>query len=382
MKRLSLPPVQSVFGAAARRGQRGLIALFACLSLSLSAVVFSFSAQAAVEVEAPGVPLHTIHFVGGKLVQDLDNFDVWTEYDFRGTERYSFRTKSYDGDTLRLVNETGRVELLIRLNAKTISGQWPGHPMAQLYRITKIDPLMTAAQEGSESPVERMPPPNYSPPGKKTPAPSPPSKTPDPVKMTRAAYQGGAFEKRSANKWVERSASGQTFEFQQIGYDSDSVYLFDTDREILIELDTRQSMSRISHSGDRLKTLYKLTALSTQTPDTTQTPSEPVTPPTPSTPPPQPPNNDRTLSAEDRAMCVAQGGFVERAGMLGAERCTMTYSDGGNICIDSSNCEGKCVTGVGGDKGAVSGQCQKTDNPFGCYSEVLGGKVQPGLCVD
>lgn len=82
-------------------------------------------------------------------------------------------------------------------------------------------------------------------------------------------------------------------------------------------------------------------------------------------------------------MCVSQGGFVERAGILGAERCTMTYSDGGNICIDSSNCQGKCVTGVGGgDSNAVSGQCQKTDNPFGCYSEVLGGKVQPGLCVD
>jgi hypothetical protein len=30
----------------------------------------------------------------------------------------------------------------------------------------------------------------------------------------------------------------------------------------------------------------------------------------------------------------------------------------------------------------VTGVCQATDNPFGCFSEVLGGKAGPGLCVD
>ena len=379
MNRLSLLPGLSTL---ARQGRQAAIALLACFSLSLSAAFFSVSAQAAVEIDAPRVPLHTIHFVGGRLVQDLDNFDVWTEYDFRGTERYSFRTKSYDKNALRLINNTGRVELLIQLDAKTISGEWPGHPMAQLYRVTKIDRIMTAAQEMNGNPVERMPPPNYSPPGKKVPAPNPPKKTPSAESLTRAAYQSGAFEKRDAKTWIERSESGQIFEFQNIGHDSESLYLYDLGRQILIELDVAHSMSRISHSGERLKDLYRLTDLSARTPDPKPAPSEPQTPSSPSTPPP-PPQNNRTLSAEDRAMCVSQGGFVERAGILGAERCTMTYSDGGNICIDSSNCQGKCVTGVGGgDSNAVSGQCQKTDNPFGCYSEVLGGKVQPGLCVD
>lgn len=363
------------FGQA---GRRALAALFAGFFLAVSAVVTSTPAQAAVEVEAPRVPIHTIHFVGGKLVQDLNNFDSWTEYDFRGTKRYSFETKSYNKDSLRVVNSTGRVELLIDLNGKTISGEWPGHPMAQLYRVTKIDAIMTAAQEMNGSPIERMPPPNYSPPGKKVPAPKGPSKSPSPDTLTRAAYQGGAFEKQDTNSWIERSQPGQTFKFKQIGHDSGSVYLFDTRRQILIELDTRKSMSRISHNGGRLKNLYTLTSFSAQRQEPTQTPSEPLTPtPTPT------PNNDRTLSAEDRAMCVSQGGFVERAGIIGAERCTMTYSDGGNICIDSSNCQGKCVADINaGDKGAVSGQCQKTDNPFGCYSEVVAGKIQPGLCVD
>ena len=278
-----------------------------------------------------------------------------------------------------MVNSTGRVELLIDLNGKTISGEWPGHPMAQLYRVTKINPIMTAARESNGNPVERVPPPNYSPPGKKVPPSTPPAKTPSPETLMRAAYSSGAFVKRGAKNWVERNQSGQEFKFKQIGHDSESVYLFDTGRQILIELDVRKSMSRISHNGGRLKSLYTLTSLSAQPQDLTQTPSEPL-PPTPITPTP---NNDRTLSAEDRAMCLSQGGFVERAGIIGAERCTMTYSDGGNICIDSSNCQGICVADVNaGDKGAVSGQCQKTDNPFGCYSEVVAGKVQPGLCVD
>ena len=169
MTRLSLLPGFRALCSLARQG--AAIALFACLSMGLSAIFFTSSALAATEIEAPRVPLHTIHFVGGKLVQDLDNFDVWTEYDFRGTKRYSFETKSYDKKTLRVMNSNGRVELLINLSAKTISGEWPGHPMAQLYRITKIDPIMTAAQEMNGSPVERVPPPNYSPPGKKVPSP-------------------------------------------------------------------------------------------------------------------------------------------------------------------------------------------------------------------
>ncbi|CAM3850925.1 hypothetical protein [Litorimonas haliclonae] len=372
-------PAKQIFKPTAfcgQAGRRALAALFAGLFLVFSAALTSAPAQAAVEVEAPRVPIHTIHFVGGKLVQDLDNFDVWTEYDFRGAKRYSFETKSYSKNTLRVVNSTGRVELLIDLNGKTISGEWPGHPMAQLYRVTKIDAIMTAAQEMNGSPVERIPPPNYSPPGKKVPAPKSPSKSPNPDTLTRATYQGGAFEKQDAKSWIERSQSGQRFKFKQIGHDSKSVYLFDTGRQILIELDVRKSMSRISHNGGRLHNLYTLTSLSAQPQDPTQTPSEPL-------PPTTTPNNDRTLSAEDRAMCVSQGGFVERAGIIGAERCTMTYSDGGNICIDSSNCQGKCVADVNaGDTGAVSGQCQKTDNPFGCYSEVVAGKIQPGLCVD
>lgn len=371
----SVLPGLTTLRSLSRQGRRTVIALFAGLSLSFGSIFFALSAQAAVEIEAPGVPIHTIHFVGGKLVQDLENYDVWTEYDFRGTKRYTFKTKSYDQNTLRLTNTNGRVELLINLNAKTISGQWPGHPMAPLYRVTKIDPLMTAMEDVVDNPTERMPPPDYSPPGKKVPAPTPPSKTPSPAILSHAAYQGGAFEKRDAKSWIERSPSGQIFEFRHIGHDSGSVYLYDTTRRVLIELDVPQSVSRISQNGGRLETHYKLIGLSAETKTRTNIPSEPVT----SSPTP---DRNRTLSAEDRARCVAQGGFVERAGLLGAERCTMTYSDGGNICIDSSNCQGKCVTGVGGDKGAVSGQCQKTDNPFGCYSEVLGGKVQPGLCVD
>jgi hypothetical protein len=28
------------------------------------------------------------------------------------------------------------------------------------------------------------------------------------------------------------------------------------------------------------------------------------------------------------------------------------------------------------------GACQQTSDPCGCFSEIIKGKVQPGLCVD
>ncbi len=80
---------------------------------------------------------------------------------------------------------------------------------------------------------------------------------------------------------------------------------------------------------------------------------------------------------------MAKGGSYGPAGLLGANRCTLPYSDAGAVCTDSAQCEGQCYAGdfdAAGYEG--TGECQATDNPFGCNSEIIGGVVQPGLCVD
>lgn len=82
-------------------------------------------------------------------------------------------------------------------------------------------------------------------------------------------------------------------------------------------------------------------------------------------------------------VCIAKGGSFGPAGLLGADRCTLPYSDAGTVCSDSSQCEGRCYAGDFDAAGyAGKGQCQADDNPFGCNSEIVDGIVQPGLCVD
>ena len=100
------------------------------------------------------------------------------------------------------------------------------------------------------------------------------------------------------------------------------------------------------------------------------------------------PEPTKDYSEANMTLCAAAGGNYQRAGMLGWYRCTLPYSDGGKACSDSAHCEGKCLAGPdnGGDwtmeKGGARGACQANDNPFGCYSELINGRVGPALCVD
>ncbi len=90
-------------------------------------------------------------------------------------------------------------------------------------------------------------------------------------------------------------------------------------------------------------------------------------------------------TAEERALCDAAGGEVHRDGLAGFERCTQTYGDAGKSCTDSSDCEGRCeVSGEFSDMGkrGVTGRCQATDSPFGCFQIVENGQATAALCVD
>jgi len=400
------------------------------LTLLLGLSVSGFPATAA---GAPSVPIKTVHFVGGQLVQSTAQANLWTEYDFNGTKRYTFNTKTYDKQTLRLKgqtlkNQTGQVELLIDLKARTVSGEWPGHPMAKLYNITNVDyftakPKETISRDDRGNAVENVTPPQYIPPAKKQPLPqptleptppqtsapaTPTEETPSPVTQTpvtppspvtpvtpivessapepltpatlrSATYEGGRFVQKEDKNWEEQTKENIIYSYQPLGYDDRSVFLYDTERKTLIELNLDTSKSRISRAGGVLTAYAPLIELSNRPASSSESGTDTlaggVEPPDPALP--------SKLSAVERAVCLSKNGVVERAGLLGSERCTLSYTDGGNICIDSSNCQGKCLTTVNKKgTGAISGQCQKTDNPFGCHSEVLGGKVQPGLCVD
>lgn len=92
-----------------------------------------------------------------------------------------------------------------------------------------------------------------------------------------------------------------------------------------------------------------------------------------------------SLAAIDKEACAAKGGEVRQEGMLGTYRCTVPYADAGRICRDRSDCEGKCLLGPDSEAATgeeATGACQANDSPFGCYAELVDGKVAAALCVD
>lgn len=99
----------------------------------------------------------------------------------------------------------------------------------------------------------------------------------------------------------------------------------------------------------------------------------------------QPPSPAELAAAE----CNAQGGEIRRVGMMGSEACVIPFADAGQSCSDASDCEGRCLLSAGAvdplpEPGTrVGGQCQPTNQPFGCYAEINDGRVDGGfICVD
>lgn len=98
-------------------------------------------------------------------------------------------------------------------------------------------------------------------------------------------------------------------------------------------------------------------------------------------------SDPQNFNQADQKACTDFGGTYTQAGLLGSYNCFVDYADGGKVCSDISDCQGRCIATDTSrfDPDAPGGQvgtCQVNDNPFGCYSEIIGGFVQPGLCVD
>lgn len=349
-------------------------ALFGAVAMSLpSSSLFPPEASAQVS-RAAAVPIVKIDFVGGFLVQEDVNRGLWAEFDSSGTRRYGFETLSYAEPRLRLRGRTGNVQLLVNTQNKTVSGEWPGQPMTPLYDITDIEfstnraPAAIAAPR-VETGLETVRP-VYTPPGKER---SQNNQRLTPQTLSVAEYENGKFFRVAGQEWLENASDGRIYRYEKIGSDKDSVFLYDASRQYLLALNVKDKMSRVSEKGQMMQGLYPLTKLSSRNSGNGSSNGN-VTPM---------PDQEGKMNALERTQCLTKGGFIERAGMLGYERCTMRYSDGGNICIDSSNCDGKCLaTPQDSQSQAVSGLCQKTDSPFGCYAEVIAGKVGPALCVE
>lgn len=332
-----------------------LILIFAAI-IALVAIVPNNQtvayAQSKMSPPVTGQNLMVAYFPGGRF--EVMGTGSWGEYDSRGVRRYTFREVRRDADTVYLREDALSVELELNATRRIIMASWPGTPRHQLYRIDRVKAI---PRTGGPEVVAPPPAP-----------PVIPRTIVTPGNLVKALYKGGRFEEAGVGSgvWTQYSNFGGVSTYKEIGHDEDTVYLFDRGRNILVLLDVKRKMSRESRNGGVVTDQHRLTNLESA-----------------SGPAIRPERPSLALTTEQRMQCLASGGFVEKAGMLGAERCTLRYSDGGQICTDSSQCQGQCIAELAGaNQDSTSGICQRTDNPFGCYAVVENGRTGPALCVD
>jgi len=106
------------------------------------------------------------------------------------------------------------------------------------------------------------------------------------------------------------------------------------------------------------------------------TPSEGDGGPAVSTPVERP----HTLNAQQ---CQAAGGTMRPVCMMGTVQCVVPYADAGRPCRDGDDCQGACrAESMEPSRGPVTGRCQATSDPCGCFANVEDGRVDAALCVD
>lgn len=91
-------------------------------------------------------------------------------------------------------------------------------------------------------------------------------------------------------------------------------------------------------------------------------------------------------SASEASACAAKGGQMLPQGRMQSLQCVLSYSDAGQRCSDSDDCQGECRVDDAADAPAAGaaavGQCQATSSRFGCYTRVEDGKAEATICVD
>ncbi|TNE56597.1 MAG: hypothetical protein EP340_11400 [Alphaproteobacteria bacterium] len=102
------------------------------------------------------------------------------------------------------------------------------------------------------------------------------------------------------------------------------------------------------------------------------------------------------LAEIDVDKCAVEGGDIDYRGMFGMPMCVIPFEDAGKACTDSSECQGICMVDADGGtpdnpseykramsgEGPIVGSCEPDDKTFGCFGEVINGKIASAICVD
>ena len=95
------------------------------------------------------------------------------------------------------------------------------------------------------------------------------------------------------------------------------------------------------------------------------------------------PVRQEALATIDIDECKNRGGTVQAVCLLGTPACVVPYSDAGDLCTSSSECEGRCLQADAAEVSeAAFGVCESSNDPCGCFAELTDGVVGETLCVD
>ena len=98
---------------------------------------------------------------------------------------------------------------------------------------------------------------------------------------------------------------------------------------------------------------------------------------------PDTPKNTPKAPINSLVDCTTAGGEWKKVGLAGNLACVLKTKDAGKSCTDSSQCEERCLAGIDqADSAKTAGQCQATNQPFGCFAEIKDGVAEPALCID
>lgn len=88
------------------------------------------------------------------------------------------------------------------------------------------------------------------------------------------------------------------------------------------------------------------------------------------------------LSVEALEQCLRSGGQPTEIG-IGHEGCVRPATDGGTLCTDNSQCQGRCDAPFRTPKDTpASGTCSATVGMLGCVNVVLDGNASGEYCFD
>lgn len=314
-----------------------------CLSISVGMVAHGQTASATSSSQVG--PVTKVMFKTGYFEKNSDG--SWDEYFLNGQPRFPFREVRNTRDSVFLRNDMMMVDIELNMAKGEIWAEWPGRTHHKMHKITN-------AENNAPEPPSVSEPSNG-------------------VRINIIEYSGGELKPMSDIEWADyRNDSDAVHLYDVLSNGHEALYLYSDSSKRLYRADFGTQTLHMAISGGPLKFHSTITGMSGVS----------ANPPSIPSPPPQP-ELPGTMPRAERDACLADGGKVERAGMLGAERCTKPYNDGGKPCADSTQCDGLCRAPSDKDMGDVSlGVCQMNDNPFGCHAEISNGIVEPTLCVD